>query len=162
MFRKLLVTSFLIVLAIIMGCTDQEGQTDTMAPRFSLQDINDKTVTLAQYKGSVVILEFWATWCPPCRASVPGLESLHKRYKDKGLVVLAVSVDEGGWDGVRSFMAEQGITYIVLKGTQDVTIKYQIRSIPATLILNKEGRIAKRYLGQSSEEELEKDVRSLL
>ena len=159
---KRFVVLSIIVMALLAGCTDRGAQSDTMASDFSLQDMSGKTVRLSDYKGKVVLLEFWAAWCPPCRASVPGLEKLHKAYKDKGLVVLAVSMDEGGWDEVRSFITESGITYTVLKGTEDVAAKYQVRSIPMMLVLNKEGKISKRYLGMGSDEDLEKDIKAYL
>jgi glutathione peroxidase-family protein len=94
--------------------------------------------------------------------SAPGLEKLHKAYKDKGLVVLAISVDQGGWDGVKSFISEFGITYTVLKGTDEVSSDYQVRSIPMLLVLNKEGRITKRYLGYGGDDDLEKEIKAIL
>jgi thiol-disulfide isomerase/thioredoxin len=124
--------------------------------------MSGKTVKLSDYKGKVVLLEFWAAWCPPCRASVPGLEKLHKAYKDKGLVLLAVSMDGGGWDEVRSFIKENGITYMVLQGTEEVASNYEVRSIPMMLVLNKEGRIARRYLGMGSDADLENDIKAIL
>jgi len=159
---KRFVVLSIVAIALLAGCTDRGAQSDTMASNFSLQDMSGKTVRLSDFKGKVVLLEFWAAWCPPCRASVPGLEKLHKAYKDKGLVLLAVSMDEGGWDEVKSFISESGITYTVLKGTEDVAIKYQVRSIPMMLVLNKEGKISKRYLGMGSDEELEKDIKANL
>ena len=161
MVKRFVVLS-IVAIALLAGCTDRGAQSDTMASNFSLQDMSGKTVRLSDFKGKVVLLEFWAAWCPPCRASVPGLEKLHKAYKDKGLVLLAVSMDEGGWDDVKSFIRESGITYTVLKGTEDVAIKYQVRSIPMMLVLNKEGKILKRYLGMGSDEELEKDIKTYL
>jgi peroxiredoxin len=152
----------IVVMALLAGCTEKSAQRDSVAADFSLEDMSGKTVRLSDYKGKVVLLEFWATWCPPCRASVPGLEKLHKAYKDKGLVLLAVSMDEGGSDEVRSFIKESGITYTVLKGTEDVAVKYEVRSIPMMLILNKEGKIDRRYLGMGSDEDLEKDIKAIL
>ncbi|MGC1453923.1 MAG: TlpA disulfide reductase family protein [Nitrospirota bacterium] len=159
---KRFVVLSIIAMALLAGCTDRGARLDSMAADFSLQDMSGKTVKLSDYKGKVVLLEFWATWCPPCRASVPGLEKLHKAYKDKGLVLLAVSMDEGGWDEVRSFIKESGITYTILKGTEDVAKKYQVRSIPLMLVLDKEGKISKRYLGMGSDEDLEKDIKASL
>ena len=159
---KRFVVLSIIAMALLAGCTDRGARLDSMAADFSLQDMSGKTVKLSDYKGKVVLLEFWATWCPPCRASVPGLEKLHKAYKDKGLVLLAVSMDEGGWDEVRSFIKESGITYTILKGTEDVAKKYQVRSIPMMLVLDKEGKISKRYLGMGSDEDLEKDIKASL
>ena len=153
---------FIIAISVLAGCTDRGARTDTVASDFSLKDMSGKTVRLSDYKGKVVLLEFWASWCPPCRASVPGIEKLHKAYKDKGLVVLAVSMDGGGLDEVKSFIKESGITYSVLQGTEDVAEKYEVRSIPMMLVLNKEGRIAKRYLGMGSDEDLEQDIKTNL
>ena len=152
----------IITMALLAGCTDNSAPSNTMASDFSLQDMSGKTVRLSDYKGKVVLLEFWASWCPPCRASVPSLEKLHNAYKDKGLVLLAVSMDEGGWEEVQSFIKESGITYTVLKGTEDVAVKYHVSSIPMMLVLNKEGRISKRYLGMGSDEDLEKDIKDSL
>ncbi len=161
MFRQFL-AAVVVTTAILAGCTDRGGKSDARAADFSLQDMGGKNVKLSDYKGKVVLLDFWATWCPPCRASIPGLEKIHKTYKDKGLVILAVSLDEGGWDEVKSFIADSGITYTVLKGTDDVSEQYQVRSIPMILILDKEGRITKRYLGFGNEEDLEKDIKAVL
>jgi thiol-disulfide isomerase/thioredoxin len=152
-----------LTMAILAGCTSRDSRTGgSTASDFTLQDLNGKKVRLSDYKGRVVLLEFWATWCPPCRASIPGLEKIHVAYKDKGLVVLAVSLDEGGWDSVKSFVQKNGITYVVLKGDEDVSEKYQVRTIPLILILDKEGKISKRYLGYGSEEDLEKDIKAVL
>jgi thiol-disulfide isomerase/thioredoxin len=162
MFNRLFAVS-LLTAALLFGCTDKSARTGgDAASDFTLQDMSGKNVRLSDYKGRVVLLDFWATWCPPCRASIPGLEKLHKAYKDKGLVVLAVSLDMGGWDSVKSFIRDNGITYQVLKGTDDVSDQYQVRTIPMILVLNKEGRITKRYLGFGSEEDLEKDIKSVL
>jgi thiol-disulfide isomerase/thioredoxin len=161
--KKRIILLFVFVAALAMGCTDTGAPPDASTPfDFSLQDLNGKTVKLSDYKGKVVLIEFWATWCPPCREAVPGLMKLHKAYKEKGLVVLAVSLDQGGWDEVKSFIAQQGITYKVLKGTDDVSMQYRVRSIPMSLLLNKEGKIAKRYLGGGYDEDLEKDVKAIL
>lgn len=161
MLKKILVV-VIVSMALLTGCTNKSAQSDSVPADFTLQDISGKSITLSDYKGKVVLLEFWATWCPPCRASVPGLEKLYKTYKDKGLVVLAVSMDEGGWDVVQSFVKEYGITYSVLKGTEDVAVQYQVRSIPTLIVLNREGKISKQYLGFGNDEDLEKVIKTYL
>ncbi len=162
MFRRFAALIILIT-AILLGCPDRRAPSGgTTAADFTLQDLNGKSVRLSDYKGKVVILDFWATWCPPCRASIPGLEKIYKAYKDKGLVILAVSLDQGEWDSVRSFSAEYGITYTVLKGNEDVSEKYQVRTIPMLLVINKEGLISKRYLGFGNDEDLENSIKSIL
>jgi thiol-disulfide isomerase/thioredoxin len=160
MFRKVLVLSIMVV-ALFFGCTTK-NERSAAASDFTLQDLNGKTVKLSDFKGKPVLIDFWATWCPPCRASIPGIEKLHKTYSGRGLVVLGVSLDQGGWDSVKSFAAEAGITYTVLKGTDDVASQYQVRTIPMLVIMNKEGKIVKRYLGVGEDDELEKDIKSVL
>jgi len=162
MSRKYLAVS-VIVLTILFGCSNKgDSSSGSKAADFTLQDMNGKNVRLSDYRGKVVLLEFWATWCPPCRASIPGIERISKAYKDKGLVVLAVSLDEGGWDSVKSFISSNGMTYTVLKGNDEVSASYQVRTIPMLLIVDKEGRISKRYLGFGSEDDLEKDINTVL
>jgi thiol-disulfide isomerase/thioredoxin len=153
---------FLIVFVLLFGCTNKSERTADAASDFILQDLSGKNVKLADFKGKPVLIDFWATWCPPCRDSIPGIEKLHKSYSGKGLVVLGISLDQGGWDDVKSFIAEYGITYPVLKGTEDVAAHYQVRTIPMLVIVDKEGKIYKRYLGFGDDEQLEKDIQSVL
>lgn len=162
MFKRFFAVAVLMT-AILFACTDKTAQSSgAVASDFTLQDLSGRNVKLSDYKGKVVLLDFWATWCPPCRASIPAIEKIHKAYKDKGLVVLAVSLDEGGWDAVKSFITEYGITYTVLKGTEDVAMNYMVRTIPMLLVLDKQGRISKRYLGFGNEEDLENDIKAIL
>lgn len=159
MFRKTLVLSILVM--ALFGCTAR-NDTSAAASDFKLQDLNGKTVKLSDFKGKAVLIDFWATWCPPCREAIPGIEKLYKTYSGKGLVVLGISLDEGDWDSVKSFATERGITYPVLKGTEDVASRFQVRTIPMMVIINKEGKIVKRYLGLGDDDELEKDIKAVL
>ena len=153
---------FLVLFLLLFGCTNKSERTADAAADFKLQDLSGKTVKLSELKGKPVLIDFWATWCPPCRDSIPGIEKLYKSYSGKGLVVLGISLDQGGWDDVKSFVTEQGITYIILKGTDDVTTKYHVRTIPMLVIVDKEGKIYKRYLGFGDDDQLEKDIQSVL
>jgi len=158
-------TVALVILSLVLvaGCTRTERASGPVtAPDFTLKDLNGKSVRLADLKGKVVLVEFWATWCGPCQASIPGLERLHRAYSGKGLVVLGVSVDGGEWDLVRSFAAEKGMTYAILQGDEEVSNSYRVRAIPATFLVNKDGMIAKQYLGEAFEADMERDIRSLL
>ena len=161
MFKKAMVL-MVLTLAVAAGCTrgEQKGKT-ALAPDFTLQDLSGGNVRLSDLKGKVVLVEFWATWCPPCRASIPSVEHLHQTYAQKGLVVLGVSLDEE-WDSVRSFAQKNGISFPVLRGTEDVSSKYSVRVIPTVFLVNKEGLIAKKYIGGEDEETIEKDLRSML
>ncbi len=160
MSRNVVAVVFFIGIMLLSGCVKSENSAD--AADFKLQDLSGKTVRLSDFKGKPVLIDFWATWCPPCRAAIPGIEKLHKAYAGRGLVVLGVSLDQGGWDAVKSFVTEVGISYSVLKGTDDVLSTYQVRTIPMVVLLNKDGKIVKRYLGYGGEDELEKDIRAVL
>ncbi len=153
--------SVILILALCSACT-RSNQSGAAAPNFTLKDLSGKTVKLSDFKGKPVLIEFWATWCPPCRLSVPGIEKLHKTYSSKGLVVLGISLDQDDWDSVKAFADKNGVTYTVLKGDDDVMAKYQVRTIPMMIVMNKEGMIFKRYLGFDGEDALEKDIQSVL
>jgi cytochrome c biogenesis protein CcmG/thiol:disulfide interchange protein DsbE len=161
MFKKVVIVSIMTAIFMV-SCTDKRKQSDIVASDFTLQDMNGRTVQLSEYRGKVVLIDFWATWCPPCRAAIPRIEKIHNAYKDKGLVVLAISIDQGDWDFVKSFLKSYGVTYTVLKGTDDVLIKYRVRSIPMTLILDKNGNIAKQYFGFGDEDEFERSIKAIL
>jgi peroxiredoxin len=162
MFRNV-VAACVVILALIAGCTSKDkGAATSAAPDFALQDLSGKVVKLSAQKGKVVLIEFWATWCPPCRESIPWLNKMQKHYAEKGLVILAVSVDEGGWDDVQKFAAEHKITYPVLQGTEDVSGKYLVRLIPAMFLVDKQGIIKKQYMGGGNDDKLEQEIKALL
>lgn len=133
------------------------------APDFSLLDINGNEITLSNFKGNVVILDFWATWCPPCKAEIPHFIELQNEYRDEGLKIIGVSLD---WNAERilgSFAEENGINYTLLIGNDDVTDLYGgIMSIPTTFVIDRDGGIRKRYIGYKEKEVFEKDVKELL
>jgi len=162
--RRLFILTIIFLIVSSLGCSEKGGRgaKEGAAPDFSLQDLDGKTVSLSDFKGRVVILDFWATWCPPCRASIPGLERLHREYSKRGLVLLGVSLDDGGWDNVKSFKQEYGISYPILKGTEEVASKYMVRTIPMMVLVGKDGQVRKRLLGFGAEEEIEKELKTLL
>ena len=107
---------------------------------FTLTDLNGKSWTLKQLKGKVVLLNFWATWCQPCRKEVPDLEALYKQFESQGLVVLGISDDEP--DKVRAFVQQQGVTYpVLLDGGSKVNHLFQVDGIPKTFVYDREGKI---------------------
>jgi len=114
---------------------------------FSLHDLSGNNVRLSDFSGKVVLLNFWATWCPPCRAEIPQLESLYKEYKDKGLVVLGVDLQEAP-AGVRDFVSKNKMTYPVLLDTSgQIGGSYGVRSIPTTYLVDKQGNVTSGTLG---------------
>ena len=119
-----------------------------VAPDFALKDANGATVHLSDYKGKVVLLDFWATWCGPCKVEIPWFIQFEQKYKDKGFAVLGVSMDEDGWSAVKPFIEEHKMNYRVALGNDRVSDLYGgIDSMPTTLLIDRSGRIAKVHIG---------------
>ncbi|MBI4691533.1 MAG: TlpA family protein disulfide reductase [Nitrospirae bacterium] len=137
---------------------------DNMAPDFTLRDISGNTIALSAYRGKVVMVEFWATWCPPCKELVPVLEGLYEKYKDRGFVILALVSEDDGKDAIESFINEYKVTYTVVLANNEVIRRYGISSIPISFIINKEGKIVNRHIGNSPDimQELTTDIEGLL
>ena len=133
------------------------------APDFILKDLSQKKVRLTDFKGKVVILNFFATWCPPCRAEIPELNKLYRLNKEKGLVVLGISLDmDVPPQSLTTFVKDMKITYPVLMGTPDLAEKYQVNGVPTTILINREGKASTRYDGLVPASRFEKDLSNLL
>lgn len=133
------------------------------APDFTLFDIYGEEKNLSDFRGRVVILDFWATWCPPCKAEIPHFIELYNEYKDKGLEIIGVALDLNAEKVVRAFAEENGITYTLLLGEKEVSDLYGgIRSIPTTFVIDRKGEIRKKYVGYRDKEVFEKDIKELL
>ncbi len=133
------------------------------APGFALQTQDGQTVSLADLRGQVVLLNFWATWCPPCRAEMPAIQQVYDEHKDQGFTVLAVDVLEQ--DGqVDAFVAERGLTFPVLIDRDgSVSTSYQVKAMPSTFFIDREGVIQEVTLGgPMSEAFIESQVTALL
>jgi thiol-disulfide isomerase/thioredoxin len=109
-----------------------------------------------------LIVDFFATWCPPCQAEIPGFIALYNEYKDKGVEIIGVSVDTGGAGLVQNFAKEKGINYPLYLADPDVAMKYGIRGIPDTHIYAPGGKLHKRHVGYTDKEEFEKQINELL
>jgi cytochrome c biogenesis protein CcmG/thiol:disulfide interchange protein DsbE len=132
------------------------------APDFTLTDAGGKEVQLSDYRGKVVLLNFWATWCEPCKAEVPWFVDLQKTYKDD-LVVLGVSFDEDGWNAVRPFIEERKVNYPVMIAGPELPEQYRkIESLPATLMIDRDGRIKGTHLGLASKAQYEALIKDQL
>lgn len=122
-----------------------------LAPDFSLKDADGKTVHLSDYKGKVVLLDFWATTCGPCRLEMPWFENLQRTRKDKGFEVLGISVGEDTWAEVKPFLARMKVNYRIVMGDDAVTHAYgDVDAIPTTLLIDKQGKIAAVHVGVDS------------
>ncbi len=133
------------------------------APDFLLYDKDGNAVQLSDFSGKVVILDFWATWCGPCRMEIPGFVQLYERYKDEGLEIVGISLDRDGWNAVIPFMEQYGVNYTVVLGDQNVVMRYGgIRSIPTTFVINKNGQVVDRVVGYRPPDYFENEVVQLL
>jgi len=133
------------------------------APDFALKDADGKLVHLSDYRGKVVILDFWATWCGPCRIEIPWFEDLQRKNKDRGFEVLGVAMDDEGWEVVKPFMTELGVNYRVLIG-DDLTAQMYggVDALPTTFLIDKAGRVAAVHVGLASRRDFEDGVEQLL
>lgn len=118
------------------------------APDFTLKDMNEKAVSLSSLKGTIVLINFWATWCPPCRAEMPSLNKLYREFRDKNLVVLAVSTDRSS-QSVKEFLDKRPVDFPVLMDSDNkVSRQFKVFSLPTTFLLDRNGTILQRYLGE--------------
>ena len=133
------------------------------APDFTLKDADGKTVHLSQYRGKVVLLDFWATWCDPCRLEIPWFIDLQRKNKDRGFEVLGVSMDDEGWEVVKPFMKSVGMNYRVVIGNDETTQMYGgVDSLPSTFLIDRQGKIAAIHIGLASRKVFEDGVEELL
>jgi peroxiredoxin len=133
------------------------------APAWKLKDVDGNPVTLAQFRGKVVVLDFWATWCPPCRTEIPGYVALQKKYADDGLVVVGVSVDTDGVGPVKKFMKDIGINYVVVMADDAIQDAYgPLQGYPTTFIIDRDGQIRNKKLGREPAAQYEKEVLAVL
>ncbi len=143
--------------------TVQQEREFPMAPDFQLQDHEGNIIRLSDYRGKVVILDFWATWCGPCRMEIPGFVKLREKYHNKGLEIIGISLDQPGWQVVKPFMEKFKINYPVVLGNRQTAMMYGgINSIPTTFIINKEGKAVQRIIGYRPEKYFEEVIQQLL
>jgi peroxiredoxin len=129
---------------------------------FILKDINGKNVSLSAHKGKVILLDFWATWCPPCRKEIPGFIELYKSYGPRGLAVLGVSMDEEIAD-VKRFAKQLNMNYPVLIGTgrEDLEKAFGPLLLPTAFVIARDGRICAKHTGFASKEQFEREIKAL-
>ncbi len=131
------------------------------APDLNLRDLDGNMVTLSDFKGKVIILDFFATWCPPCKQETPDFIELQRQYGGQGFVMIGVSLSRP--DDTRRFAEDFGVNYTMLIADSTATTLYgPIRSIPVTFIIDKDFKIAKKYIGYRPKEVFENDIRELL
>ncbi len=121
---------------------------EQMAPNFSLENIDGKKISLRQYRGMIVFLNFWATWCGPCKEEMPSMEALHQKFKGDQFIFFAISVDYEEKKKVKEFIDKHRYTFPVLTDPKGLTLDlYKVKGIPATILIDKKGRIIGRAIG---------------
>jgi len=130
---------------------------DQAAPDFTLIALDGTEVTLRDFEGKVLFLNFWATWCSPCRQEIPGFLEIYDKYKDEGLEILGVSLDRQGSDVVKPFAEKMKITYPLAMANNEIMQAYQPgQYIPATIIIDREGNIHNKHVGYMDKTQVEK------
>jgi cytochrome c biogenesis protein CcmG/thiol:disulfide interchange protein DsbE len=140
----------------------QESQRKT-APDFALKDANGKLVHLADFKGKVVLLDFWATWCGPCQIEIPWFTEFQRKYKDRGFEVLGVSMDDDGWKAINPFVEKRKINYRVVLGDDKTGDQFGgLEALPTTFVIDRAGRIASVHVGLTDKKDFEDAIENLL
>ena len=130
---------------------------------FSLPDLAGKTHSLKDYSGRILVLNFWATWCPPCLAEMTKLGELYERYRPDGLEVVGIALDKDSLDLVAPFVKENQIKYTILLGDQETLSQLKnFKGVPTTLVFDRSGEIRKKFDGSFEEEELEQTLQPML
>ncbi len=141
----------------------KENLSREKAPNFVLSGISGNRVRLSDYRGKVLIVDFWDTWCNPCKMEIPGFVKLQEEWGDKGLQIIGVAFAKQGIDAVRAFAKRYKINYPVAICDEQTLNSYgPIRGIPTTFVLDKGGRIYKKYIGYRPEEIFIEDIKNLI
>ena len=139
------------------------GKDRKAAPDFELKDANGHTVHLSDYRGKVVLLDFWATWCGPCKIEIPWFREFERENKDKGFAVIGVAMDEEGWEVVKPFAHYMNINYRLVIGDDSIAERFGgIDALPTTFLIDREGKIAAVHVGLSGKSDFENGIRDLL
>jgi thiol-disulfide isomerase/thioredoxin len=131
------------------------------APALSFPDVNGRRRSLEEFRGQIVLVDFWATWCEPCLEELPDLIRFHDAHKDQGFTILGVAEDAEGVSVVGPFARQNKIPYPILVAGGDLPSGWTVPGFPSAFLIDKDGKIARRYLGPKSYEELERDVSEL-
>jgi thiol-disulfide isomerase/thioredoxin len=120
---------------------DGKPPAPVLAPDFTLNTLDGQEMTLSKLKGKVVLLDFWATWCPPCREAIPHLINLQKTYQEKGIEVIGMNMDKGDVETIRRFVKSMDIPYPITVTPEEVSRSYGVTALPTTILIDKEGKI---------------------
>jgi len=152
-----------VVTAVFSSCKNRSAiAVGSAAPDFTLEDSNGASTKLSGYKGKVVLLDFWATWCTGCKVEIPWYMEFAKKYEQSGLAVVGVSMEKEGWTVVKPFIREKQMNYPVVLGDDELANRYKLTSMPLTLLIDREGKIAVFHVGVVDKITFENELRALL
>ena len=166
-----MVRSIFVRIALVAACFVLPARTPAdltaagsrkAAPDFTLSDSKGASVKLSDYKGRVVLLDFWATWCGGCKIEIPWYMEFQSKYKDSGLSVIGVSMDEDGWKSVKPFLEKNPMNYSVAVGNPGLAKLYGVDSMPMTLLIDRDGKIAASHVGMVDKDAFESEIQILL
>jgi peroxiredoxin len=133
------------------------------APQFALKESSGKTIELKNYRGKVVLLDFWATWCTGCKMEIPWFSEFEKAYSARGFAVVGVAMDESGWSVVKPFLAENHLPYPILLGDGPTAQRFGIQALPDTFLIDRQGRVAAAYRASLVDKnDVEANIKTLL
>ncbi|HOJ92620.1 MAG TPA: TlpA disulfide reductase family protein [Dictyoglomaceae bacterium] len=159
-FNIIFISAFVFLISI--SFSQEKIVENSKAINFSLPDLNGKKYTLSDFKGNVILLNFWATWCPPCRYEIPILEKIYNKYKNKGFKVIAVSLDSDS-NSLSNFLKSNKVSFLVLSDKKgELGYKYQVVAIPTSFLIDKEFIVRKIYMGAISEKDFTKELEKWL
>ena len=159
--RRLFLSLCIAPAALALDTLPRKAQRKS-ASDFSLTDTSGQTITLSAHKGKVVLLDFWATWCGGCKEEIPWYVEFDKKYRSRGLAVIGVSMDDQGMKVVKPFLAQKGIEYPVVIGSEALAKQYNLEAMPLTLLIDRAGRIAVSHTGVVNKDSFESYVKTLL
>jgi cytochrome c biogenesis protein CcmG/thiol:disulfide interchange protein DsbE len=146
------------VRAIVQPASERKA-----APQFSLKDSTGKTINLTDYRGKVLLLDFWATWCTGCKMEIPWFSEFEKAYGARGFAVVGVSMDESGWSVVKPFLAKNHLPYPILLGDGPTARRFGIRALPDTFLIDRQARVAAAYRASLVDKnDVEANIKALL
>jgi peroxiredoxin len=164
--RRPIVTTVALVVAFALPAVAPADLTPATsrktAPDFTLTDAKGAPVKLSAYKGRVLLLDFWATWCTGCKVEIPWYVEFQSKYKKSGLSALGVSMDDDGWKSVKPFLEQHKINYPIVIGNWDMGDRFGFSSMPATLLIDRHGKIADLHVGMVDKAAFENEIQTLL
>lgn len=151
------------IAGVVAACSLAGCVKERPTPDFALKDASGQTVQLSDYHGKVVLLNFWATWCAPCKIEIPWFMEFQREFKDRNFEVLGVSMDEDGWNAVRPYMNDHKFNYRVVIGNDDVGKLFgEIDDLPTTFLLDRDGHVVKKHVGLISKNMYEDEIAALV